>query len=310
MVDKEFKVLDHGYIRVIDSMGLDETIIEAARMSTGKGFQGWDPGERCRTCGWRADVVQGLDEAAARCDKNGAHHIMEKVPGDMSLLDYLWRMGHATPFEMCELHIEVNAPILVWRQWFRHRTMSFNEASGRYSKMSDEHYLPDAIRVQYQDKKNKQGGSHTMPSEFISFWLDAMMKEQDEVYSSYEDAIEHGMANETARLNCPVSRYSKARVKTDLRNWLGFLKLRMHPHAQWEIRQYADVIGNKIISQLWPKTWEVFKEHTLEGVSFSKKEMELIRHLLADPQMIKTSTFDHGLGMKRLEEFIKKLRGS
>lgn len=309
-----FKVLDHGYIKVIDWMGSDAAIIEAARMSTGKGFQSWNPHEKCKMCGQIISTDGGytleeLKKSHTLCDAVAGFHEWEKQAGDMSLLDYLWRHLHTSPFEFCELHIEVNAPILVWRQWMRHRTQSYNEASARYAKMSSDHYLPTADRIQAQDKKNKQGSSGELDDDFKVDWLDTMKDEQESVYQEYLRAIDCGVANETARLNTPVSRYSKARVKTDLKNWLGMLALRMEAHAQWEIRQYANVIGNDIIAELWPRTWSVFMEHTLNGVRFSETEMKLVRSILAAPNMVDYDTVVKTLGKSRAEEFFKKVNG-
>jgi thymidylate synthase (FAD) len=312
---QDWKVLDHGYIRLIDWMGTDETIIEAARMSTGKGFQAWEPHQRCKKCG-TIQTPEGVAYTALLPCKHGEHEI-ERQPGDLSLLDYLWRMGHHTPFEMNEIHIEVYAPILVFRQWHRHRTMSYNEASARYAKMSEDHYLPTPERIQAQDKKNKQGSSGNLDDDFKEDWLDTMKAEQGSVYQEYLRAVDCGVANETARLNTPVSRYSKMRVKTDLRNWLGFLKLRMHPHAQWEIRQYANVVGNEIIAKLFPRTWGIFQEHTLEGVNFSRTELKVVQELLtymekhaACADLLQGTAEKHGLKGSLLKEFLAKVQSA
>ena len=199
---QDFKVLDHGYIKIIDWMGSDEAVIEAARMSTGKGFQGWGPGMRCKECGWRDDDIVNKPHYIPHSDLH--LHVVERVSGDMNLLDYLWRNHHTSPFEMCELHIEVNAPVLVWRQWMRHRTQSYNEASARYSKMSEDHYLPDPERVQAQGKKNKQGSDGKLDPLAVKHFLETCELQQKQIYESYEFFIEEdGIANETARLNSP-----------------------------------------------------------------------------------------------------------
>jgi thymidylate synthase (FAD) len=291
-------------------MGKDETIIEAARMSTGKGFQGWESGMRCRTCGQREGEIVGT------CG-GGAHHIMEKVSGDMNLLDYLWRNGHSTPFEMCELHIEVNAPVLVWRQWMRHRTFSYNEASARYAPMSSDHYMPNVDRFRPKQSSNKQEASvswHNPGSEDWDNLQKILAGEQKTVYEQYEEMLSIGVPAEVARLNSPVSRYSKARVKTDLKNWLGFLRLRMHPHAQWEIRMYAEVVGKEIIAKLWPRSWEVFCEHTLYGTHFSRVEMGIVQSLLmaltgsiAMPNLVEAEATARGLTGSLLTEFVAKI---
>jgi flavin-dependent thymidylate synthase len=623
----EFKVLDHGYIKFIDSMGTDATIIEAARMSTGKGFQGWYPGEVCEDCGCRKDEKYN-EQCLATLEMN---HKWKKISGDMNLLDYLWRNKHTSPFEFCELHIEVNAPILVWRQWMRHRTQclagdtrlvfdlpgvetregretqkytltikevfekfkptqnvtrpdrqansyfkrervqgmrlrcvneetleptytsitdvwesgkkrvydvvvkvergfatircsadhrfftpagwrtlkelyvlptgvgeekipgpdhsplytvegvtklqsskevlpieadeqwrpvfhwedwyevsdmgrvrrvageraleckkltcskagylvtnlnrpgtqetanihvlvleafseprpegkecrhldgnkwnnhlnnlcwgttqenaddrvrhgstpslrtvarlpslikcvgeemtydievedpwhnfvaegfvvhnSYNEASARYSKMSEDHYLPTIDRFLPKKTENKQESS-TIYSGVECSWeglQNVVHLEQEEVYDNYEEFLKAGVPNEVARINTPVSRYSKARVKTDLKNWLGFLTLRMHPHAQWEIRQYAETLGREIVAAIWPRTWAIFEEHTLYGVHFSRTEMSVIKeflthaHNIFSPVGMKERAEAHGLKGSLLDDFLKKL---
>lgn len=314
---QRWPVLDHGYIELLDWMGTDESIIEAARTSTKGGFRCWGIHERCKTCGLIVQLDRTLFTPKNSCDFNGAHHVMEKQPGDENLLDYLWRHGHHTPFEMCELKILVKAPILVWRQWMRHRTQSFNEASARYAKMDAEHYLPSPERIKAQSKTNKQGSEGDVASEKVDHFLGHMEQQQNEIYDLYDWSIEEaGIANETARLNTPVSRYSTAVVKTDLRNWLHFLNLRMDGHAQWEIRQYANVIGEQIVRELWPWTWGIFKEHTLQGVHFSRSEIEILRDLLVILQggkIVPSEVFEEeaqarGMSKSRINEFLDKLK--
>lgn len=235
-------VLDHGYVKLIDTMGTDETIIEAARMSTGRGFEGWEK--------------------------------------DAKLLEFLYKNSHMTPFEMCELTLEVKLPIMVVWEWVRHRTMSFNIESGRYTQLANEHYLPNVGRVQKQSKMNKQGSAEAVPEDEAQEIIDAFRFEQDFVYKTYETLVnEQGIAKELARLNCPMSRYTKMRVKTDLRNWLHFLNLRMASNAQWEIWQYANAVAS-IVENRWPRTYQLFENHTLNSVKFSASELELIRYYL------------------------------
>ena len=261
-------VLDHGYVKYIDSMGSDETIIEAARMSTGKGFNGWDK--------------------------------------DAGLLEFLWSKKHATPFEMCELALEIQAPIFVFREWHRHRTQSYNEFSARYAQMPNIHYLPDLSRIQIQDKNNKQGSSGSVDEDYADMVIGEFRAEQDQTYEHYEQLIEEGVAKEIARLNTPVSRYSKMRAKTDLRNWLAFADLRMRPNAQWEIRQFAKIVGN-IIESIWPRTWHLFEEYTLYGVSFSRTEMKALRTMLTTKFNGEEAAKDAGLSGRKLEEFVHKI---
>lgn len=233
------EVLDIGYISLIDYMGTDETIIESARMSTNKGFEGWGTPEK---------------------------------PGDEKLLEYLYKNRHTSPFEMCELVVEVKAPIMVFREWHRHRTQSYNELSARYSVMPDEHYIPSSDRVQAQSKKNKQSSEGNIPDKVKDQFRINTLKHQAMLYDAYADAIDDGIARELARVNTPISRYSKMRAKANLANWLHFLKLRMAEGAQWEIRQYANAIA-VIIKHLWPRTYALFEEYTLYAKTFSRTEL-------------------------------------
>lgn len=242
------KVLDHGYVRVIDKMGSEESIIEAARMSTSGGFVSWD-------------AYEGHPR------------------GDLGLLSYLWREGHHTPFEMCELLVEVQTPILVAREWMRHRTFSYNELSARYVQMPDLHYLPGKDRMVQQGKHNKQGSSETQLSERIAegiLW--SFEQEQGAIYQNYEDVLAEGLSREIARLNTPVSRYTRYRVKGNLRNWLHFLKLRMAPNAQYEIRVYAEAVAEEV-KRFWPHTWNLFEEWDLYGQRISKSQAEEYKRL-------------------------------
>jgi thymidylate synthase (FAD) len=224
-----FLVLDHGYVELIERWGSDEDIIEAARMSTGKGFQGWGTQEK---------------------------------PGDEKLMAYLWRNRHTSPFEQCGLTIEVQAPLMVFRDWHRHRTQSYNELSARYTQMPDLHYLPSAERIQAQSKKNKQGSEGVIPGDVKAEFLRRMKLEQEMIYDNYQWALDHGIAREIARLNTPVSRYSKMRASANLLNWLRFLGLRLDEGAQWEIRQYAEVLSS-FIKELFPRTHELFSSQRL-----------------------------------------------
>ena len=218
----EIPVLDHGYVRLVESWGKDETIIEAARMSTNKGFEGWEK--------------------------------------DAKLLKFLWDHGHTSPFEQCGVTVEVQAPIMVFREWHRHRTQSYNEHSARYSQLPNLHYLPEPSRVRGQSKTNKQGtGPEELPPEVVAEFLRRVEEEQQRVYETYQWALDHGVAKEVARINTPVSRYSKMRASANLLNWLRFLELRMGEAAQWEIRQYANAVG-EIVKGLFPRTWTLFQE--------------------------------------------------
>lgn len=313
------KVLDHGYVRIVDFMGNDESIVEAARMSTDKGFISWDPYTRCSDCTkvvYPGNPEDGPCIQSIKNNKTGQvvgvaeqkNHHWEKYPnGDLGLLDNLWRKKHATPFEMGELVIEVQAPIMVFREWHRHRTQSYNEFSARYAMMPNLHYLPDATRIQKQSTANKQGSAEAIDPAIAEGTIDRLHKEQQEVYDDYEDMVEIGIAREIARINTPVSRYSKMRAKGNIRNWFQFLNLRMRPDAQYEIRQYAEEVG-KILSWLWPKAYSFFEEYDLYGAHFSRTELQFMRECLMDTNP-PLELVERKLGSKtKANEFIEKIR--
>jgi thymidylate synthase (FAD) len=327
----EAKVLDHGYVRLVDFMGSDESVIEAARMSTGKGFISWDPYQLCKKCGVVFALATGGENAYRQTqplvfDAGGhylqCNHDWEMCPnGDQGLLEHLWSHHHATPFEMCELAIEVQAPIFVFREWHRHRTQSYNEFSARYSQMQNLHYIPELTRIQKQSAANKQGSAEAFPedeAESIRMFIEA---QQEQIYESYDEWVEKGLAKEVARVNTPVSRYSKMRAKTDLRSWLMFLNLRIRPDAQWEIRQYAQEVAS-IIGNLFPRTWALFMEYDLYGTRFSRTEMNVLRSMLSrlmDPRTVSVLKShadifqalvdtDSRIKGKKAKEFVHKLK--
>lgn len=225
-------VLDHGYLMHIESWGSDEGIIEAARMSTGKGFNGWGTAE---------------------------------APGDEKLLRFLWENNHATPFEMAGMIIEIKAPIFVFREWHRHRTQSYNEMSARYTPLPNENYIPSVERLMIgSDGKNKQtgtvGGAETLTRETAEEFRRALKVSYASAETLYQDALLMGVPKELARVHLPVGRYSRMRASANLRNWLGFLALRSsvkNPAAQWEIRQYADALHD-VLTVKFPRTMALF----------------------------------------------------
>lgn len=224
------KILDFGYVLFVESWGSDERIVEAARMSTGKGFNGWGTPD---------------------------------TPGDEKLLRYLYENKHATPFEMAGLVVEVKAPIFVFREWHRHRTQSYNEMSARYVPLPDENYMPSASRIvdgAMNAGSNRQAqGKVTISEADALAWLSSLADVYERAQHVYENGIAIGVPKEIARLPVPVARYSRMRASANLRNWLGFLTLRMAPNAQLEIRQYANAVG-EIIAEAFPRTWSLFAE--------------------------------------------------
>jgi thymidylate synthase (FAD) len=275
------KCLDKGYVKFIGSMGDEEEIVEAARMSTGRGFVSWDPYRRCKQCEW-IDGHEGQTDNCIMSNFNHAHNWQPFPRGDLGFLEFMYSNKHMTPFEMPELCIEVRAPIFVFREWHRHRTQSYNEFSARYAQMPNEHYIPALERIVKQSLVNKQGSSDEgFDDDFSNQIRCEIERQQIEIYGTYDAWIGNGVANEIARVNTPVSRYSKMRAKTDLRNWLGFLLLRMAPNAQWEIRQYANALAD-FIKILYPRVYDLFEEYTLHSVTFSRTEMAVLRQIIQE----------------------------
>jgi thymidylate synthase (FAD) len=219
-------ILDHGYIEIVETWGSDERVIESARMSTNKGFQGW--------------------------------------PGDEKLLRYLWEHSHHTPFEMAGAIIEVQAPIFVLREWVRHRTQSFNELSARYTPLPDKNYTPTLDRLMVNasgsnKQANRADGAAALDATTAAQWLDDLAEVYNLAQRVYEQGLKNGVPKEIARCAIPVARYSRMRASANLRNWLGFLKLRMDASAQWEIRQYADAL-HELLHSSFPRTMSLFDE--------------------------------------------------
>jgi thymidylate synthase (FAD) len=239
----QFPVLDDGFIRVVDWMGDDAAIVQAARVSYGEGTK--------------------------------------KVSEDRGLIRYLMRHRHTTPFEMCELKLHVRVPMDCWRQWIRHRTANVNEYSTRYSIAIDAAYStkPDEWRLQATD--NKQGSNGFADNE-LGIRLSA---QEAEIHAKsrdvYNDRINAGVAREQARKDLPLSTYTEAYWKIDLHNLLHFLELRMDSHAQYEIRQYANIIGNEIVSKWVPLTWLAFQDYRLGGMTLSGTELHFLKVLNA-----------------------------
>jgi len=245
----KIQILDHGYIELIELWGSDERIIEAARMSTNKGFLEWGP-IHAQTC--PVNPIHKPNMSA--CSYDGGKQ------GDEKLLSYLYKNKHMTPFEMAGMIIEVQAPIFVFREWHRHRTQSYNELSARYTELPNLFYVPSINRLIQSSKLNKnkqESGSNELT------YVDADVLNKDiiafhqEARQHYEKLLEIGIAKEIARLVIPVAQYSRMRASANLRNWLQFLTLRMAPNAQWEIRQYADAV-HSILKEKFPRTMQLF----------------------------------------------------
>ncbi len=257
------ELLDHGYIELVESWGSDERIIEAARMSTGKGFQGWGVEETCAKCGG-SGTNEPENGPGSLCKVCVGRRVAINKPGDEKLLRYLYENSHVTPFEMAGMTIEVKAPIFVFREWHRHRVpFGYNEMSARYTPLPDENYLPTVERVMINSKTNKQAGTVKDADELTVPVAERLLYEEAELHKMiealYQRKLKAGFPKELARTHLPVSRYSRMRATGNLRGWLAFLTLRMAPSAQWEIRQYANAVG-QLVAKVFPHTWELFAE--------------------------------------------------
>jgi thymidylate synthase (FAD) len=269
-LDKEFKCLDKGFVRLIDYMGGDESIVQAARVSYGKGTK--------------------------------------TVNEDKGLIRYLMRHNHTTPFEMVELKFHAKLPIFVARQWIRHRTASINEYSGRYSVMKDEFYIPDLDDIHYQNKRNKQRRSEDeIPIELRQNVIDILTNKQNEMYKIYENFLEKNIARELARINLPLSLYTGWYWKIDLHNLFHFLKLRMDEHAQKEIRIYAEKMGD-IAKKVAPIAYEAFEDYKLKSLNFSRLELDILKENLNFDNINEKYLNNKIIKGRELEEFLDKLK--
>lgn len=243
LLDQEIKVLDHGFVRLVDYMGGDSRIVQTARVSYGEGTK--------------------------------------TIRQDAGLIDYLLRHEHTSPFEHVIFELHCKMPIFVARQWIRHRTARLNEISGRYSVMKDEFYLPPRDQISLQSTDNKQGREKTaVPAELQDKVLDLLKQDQSASYANYSEILNDGIARELARINLPLSMYTEWYWQMDLKNMLHFLKLRMDIHAQWEIQEYARAIAS-VVKAVCPLAYESFDRHILRGAKFSSDEIAAINALLA-----------------------------
>ena len=239
LLDKEIKVLDKGFVRLVDYLGDDSRIVQSARVSYGEGTKSYRE--------------------------------------DKGLIDYLLRNDHTSPFEQVSLTFHIKMPIVVARQWIRHRTAKVNEISGRYSVMASDFYVPAAEDIALQSDDNKQGRQNEPVSEELAKEIqDIISAEQTRVYETYTKLLDMGLAREIARINLPLSLYTEWYWTMDLHNLFHFLRLRMDAHAQKEIRVYADAIF-EIVKKITPMAAEAFEKHLLTGVSLSGSELEAVR---------------------------------
>jgi thymidylate synthase (FAD) len=255
-------LLDHGYLEYIEHWGSDERIVEAARMSTGKGFLGWGP-FNCPDCEHLPESEVIL-LSGTRMGKQGCEKCKGKgfIQGDEKLLAYLNDHKHTTPFEMAGAVIEVKAPIMVFREWHRHRTQSYNEMSARYTPLPNENYVPTVERLLMNSKTgNKQAGTIKGAAELTAADADVFRHQLAVMYdlqqSFYERWLDRGVPKELARIDLPVGRYSRMRASANLLNWLKFITLRSAKDAQYEIRVYSNALAD-MLKDLFPRTMEIF----------------------------------------------------
>ena len=267
-------VLDHGFIRVIDYMGDDTSIVQSARVSYGKGTK--------------------------------------KVSTDSGLIKYLMRHWHTTPFEMCEIKYHVKLPIFIARQWIRHRTANVNEYSARYSILDKEFYLPSLENLAAQSQSNRQGRGEVLEGEQANKVLDLLKSDAEKTYENYEtmlnerydgsviDEKKSGLARELARMNLTLNTYTQWYWKTDLLNLMNFLRLRADDHAQYEIRAYADAMLDTL--KKWvPTTYEAFMDYRVGGTEVSAKGKSIIQKLIKGE---KISIEDSGLSKREWNELM------
>lgn len=241
ILDKEFPVLDHGFVRLVDYLGGDARIVAAARVSYGKGTK--------------------------------------SVREDRGLIHYLMRNEHSSPFEQVVLTFHCKLPIFVARQWIRHRTARVNEISGRYSEMKDEFYLPASSEIRRQSQTNRQGRGEEITLEQKARVLEILRQGQKAAFAGYGEMLADDVARELARINLPLSTYTEWYWQIDLRNLFHFLKLRMDLHAQYEIRQYAEVMA-QMAKAVSPIAYEAFDEYILGAVRLSKSSRNRLQALL------------------------------
>lgn len=243
ILGQPFKVLNDGFVRAIDYMGSDEAVVQAARVSYGKGTK--------------------------------------KIHEDRGLIRYLVRHRHTTPMEMCELKLHLRVPMDCWRQWIRHRSANVNEYSTRYSIAIDSTQTTQPDEWRFQSKTNRQGSGEQVDIKTGEELSKKEIDIQDYARKIYNERLDLGIAREQARKDLPLSTYTEAYWKIDLHNLLHFLELRMEEHAQLEIRKYASIIGYEIVKRWCPMTWEAFLDYRMNAVTFSKIEMEVLKEITA-----------------------------
>jgi thymidylate synthase (FAD) len=265
-------VLDQGFVRVVDYMGTDSSIVQAARVSYGAGTK--------------------------------------RVREDRGLIRYLMRHEHTTPFEMCEIKLHVKVPMDTWRQWVRHRTASVNEYSTRYSIALDDAQRTIGDTWRAQSASNRQGSEGYVDAGLTERLASREAELHDLARKVYDERLELGVAREQARKDLPLSTYTEAYWKTNLHNLLHFLHLRMDAHAQLEIRDYARTIGEEIVGRWCPVAWEAFLDYRVNSVSFTDPELACLAPLMAgDREGALVAALDRGLLRERKGERVETREG-
>ena len=270
ILGQPFPVLDDGFIRVVDYMGSDESIVQAARVSYGKGTK--------------------------------------KISEDKGLIRYLMRHQHSTPFEMCEIKFHIRVPMDCWRQWIRHRTANVNEYSTRYSIAIDSAQKTKKDEWRLQSAINKQGSSEFLAENIGDDISQKEEQLHKDIWQAYEQRINYGIAKEQARKDLPLSTYTEAYWKIDLHNLFHFLKLRMDSHAQLEIRKYADVIGNEIVKKWCPIAWSAFDDYQLNNIQLSKIEATILSLIINKQNKEEIIQYLKSVGFLGTEGEMKKNR--
>lgn len=263
-----FELLDHGFLRVVDYMGDDSAIVQAARVSYGKGTR--------------------------------------RTSEDSGLIRYLMRHRHSTPFEMCEIKFHVKLPLFVARQWIRHRMANVNEYSARYSVLDKEFYLPDVEQIAAQSRSNKQGRGEALSPEKAHEVLSILQRDALQCYDDYEQMLDPegmGVARELARVNLTLNTYTQWYWKIDLHNLMHFLALRSDPHAQYEIRVYAQKMI-EILKEWVPQTMAAFEEYRLGAHSFSAGMINVLRRRFAGEEVTQENS---GLSKREWAEMMAVL---
>jgi thymidylate synthase (FAD) len=267
---KEIKCLDKGFVRLVDYMGSDSAIVQAARVSYGEGTK--------------------------------------TIREDRGLIRYLMRHSHTSPFEMVEFKFHVKLPIFIARQWIRHRTANVNEYSGRYSEMKDEFYIPEIQDIRLQSKMNRQGRDETaLPIDEANEVKSLLENSQRHSFSEYIGMLDKNVARELARINLPLSTYTEWYWKIDLHNLFHFLRLRLDEHSQYEIRVYALAIA-EMVKNIVPLAYEAFEDYSLFAKRFSAPEMKILKKLLGKINVPTIEELQElGLSIREAREFTEKI---